>query len=652
MRARQNYLFDKYVSEHSYLTPEVRDKITKATTAYSQKNLPKAPLSSTDFATWAATVDVADESKENPKFSMHFSALKNAYAASASTGDAVDALELAKDVLILVLDEEEGSAVRDPELFRKLPAFWENHFNEDMQALNVLPPTVVTRVSEYVPEIVSFVEQMVKNGYAYEAQGSVYFDTASFEREGKHVYAKLQPWSRGKTDLIDEGEGSLSVKTTADGKKSPFDFALWKASKPGEPEWASPWGQGRPGWHIECSVMASEVIGSQMDIHSGGIDLAFPHHDNELAQSEAYHECPQWVNYFLHTGHLHIEGLKMSKSLKNFITIREALEKYSSRQLRLAFALTQWNSALDFKEGLISEVKTVETTFTNFFAVVRALVAEDSASIAAGAHIPQRFGTLEKTLFKELATAQEEVHAALCDNLATPAAIQNMVNLVARANIYVSAAKAEVSTSTLAEVARWCTRVLSVFGFDARPDGLGWSDPTDSESSSAEEIAMPFVRVLSRYRDQVRKSAIAKDPYSEFLKASDRVRNEDLLELGVALDDRDGDLPALVKFVDKEELARQRAEKLAKENAKLDRKKKAKEEEEKKARERIEKGKTDPKEMFKAMEEFSLFDETGLPTHDKEGVELAKSRKKKLAKEYETQKKLHAEYLKWLEQSK
>jgi cysteinyl-tRNA synthetase len=125
--------------------------------------------------------------------------------------------------------------------------------------------------------------------------------------------------------------GALTAGSGERRRKS--DFALWKASKPGEPSWPSPWGEGRPGWHIECSAMASEVLGAEMDIHSGGSDLAFPHHDNELAQSEAYHECPGWVNYFLHTGHLHIEGLKMSKSLKNFITIDVRCPSYYVRHV-------------------------------------------------------------------------------------------------------------------------------------------------------------------------------------------------------------------------------------------------------------------------------------------------------------------------------
>lgn len=134
-------------------------------------------------------------------------------------------------------------------------------------------------------------------------------------------------------------------------KKSLNDFALWKSSKGGEPWWDSPWGKGRPGWHIECSVMASAICGESLDIHTGGIDLRFPHHDNELAQAEAYFGNSHWVRYFLHSGHLTISGCKMSKSLKNFITIQEALKNHSSRQLRLAFLLHSWKDTLDYSDS-------------------------------------------------------------------------------------------------------------------------------------------------------------------------------------------------------------------------------------------------------------------------------------------------------------
>lgn len=144
--------------------------------------------------------------------------------------------------------------------------------------------------------------------------------------------------------------GDLSTLKISE-KKSSIDFALWKCSKEGEPWWESPWGKGRPGWHIECSVMASIICGESLDIHTGGIDLKFPHHDNEMAQAEAYFNNSNWVRYFLHSGHLTIAGCKMSKSLKNFITIQDALKKYSARQLRLAFLLHSWKDTLDYSDN-------------------------------------------------------------------------------------------------------------------------------------------------------------------------------------------------------------------------------------------------------------------------------------------------------------
>lgn len=189
----------------------------------------------------------------------------------------------------------------DPSLSRSLARFWEAKFFEDMARLRVREPDTLTRVTEYVPEIVAFVERIIQNGYAYEVTGSVYFDTNKFDSTENHAYAKLEPWSKGNKELLEEGEGRYAlirhpvasllnphpgVLSNATGRRSTADFALWKASKPGEPFWPSPWGPGRPGWHIECSVMASAILGDNIDVHSGGIDLAFPHHDNEIAQSE------------------------------------------------------------------------------------------------------------------------------------------------------------------------------------------------------------------------------------------------------------------------------------------------------------------------------------------------------------------------------
>lgn len=208
---------------------------------------------------------------------------------------------------------------------------YESEFLDDMKNLNAELPDVITRVSEFVPEIIAYIEKIIANGYAYESNSSVYFDVSKFNDGEKHKYAKLEPTSVNDKELLKEGEGVLADVETTD-KKNSYDFALWKKSKENEPQWNSPWGKGRPGWHIECSAMASDFFKEfPIDIHSGGIDLRFPHHDNEIAQAEAYYDCDSWINYFIHTGHLHIEGRKMSKSLKNFITIKHILSQYNAR---------------------------------------------------------------------------------------------------------------------------------------------------------------------------------------------------------------------------------------------------------------------------------------------------------------------------------
>lgn len=315
--------------------------------------------------------------ESNEKFTMHLEALtasRNAIATAkqdlaagnSSREQSTKLLQASVDVLGPWLDAQKGKTVTDPAIFRALAAYWEDDFMKDMSNLRVEPPTTLTRVSEFVPEIAQYIQRIIDNGYAYATDdGSVYFDVAAYDgakpagEDWNHTYAKIRPWSKGNRRLLEEGEGSLSNER---GKKSQSDFALWKASKAGEPSWHSPWGPGRPGWHIECSVMATHVLSDKMDIHSGGVDLAYPHHDNEIAQTEAHAECRQWVNYFLHTGHLHIEGLKMSKSLKNFITIKEALQKHTARQLRLMFIMQPWSGRMDFRESGMAEVKSIEST--------------------------------------------------------------------------------------------------------------------------------------------------------------------------------------------------------------------------------------------------------------------------------------------------
>ncbi|GFH15847.1 tRNA-synt_1e domain-containing protein [Haematococcus lacustris] len=379
----------------------------------------------------------------------------------------------------------------------------QREFVEDMEVLGCRPPTVMTRVSEYIPEVVAYIQVIIDNGMAYESGGSVYFDTASFRACG-HTYAKLKPWAVGSTLLAAEGEANFETRE----KRSHADFALWKAAKPGEPTWESPWGLGRPGWHIECSAMASAVLGMRMDIHSGGEDLRFPHHDNELAQAEAhYHHqgCKQWVNYFLHSGHLEIEGLKMSKSLKNFITIREALQSFSARQLRLMFAMQPWN------KPMVGEMKARESQIKNFFQNIE--VAMRSAEAHPG--MATRWQAPELELSRRLQAVQEAVHTALCDNINTAAAMDALSDLIKAVNIYLAKLQEGAQLPQpllLGRCSAYVTRILPGLT-EAGVAGAG-------SSLSQSRAAAAVLDALAGFRDQVRSLAKAKGDAAAFLAAA------------------------------------------------------------------------------------------------------------------------------------
>lgn len=656
IKARQEYLFDEYISKFDKkINEELKVKVKECIESYIAKNLSDFEGSLNEFAKWVQTLDLKEIGLTKPKFPMHVKAVLSAIDAYNNDKEFEQFVNKTKDVIVPVLDAELGSKVTDPSIFKKCSSYWERQYDLDMAKLNVLKPTVVTRVSEYVPEIIEFVEKIIERGYAYAtSDGSVYFNTSKFDNNEKHQYAKCQPWSKGDMELIEDGEGSLTNKESVESKLNSSDFALWKSSKAGEPFWESPWGKGRPGWHIECSVMGSDFVGDKMDIHSGGIDLAFPHHDNELAQSEAHFDCDQWVNYFLHTGHLHIEGQKMSKSLKNFITIEEALDRYSSRQLRLCFSLVQWNNPLDFKDTLLNESKSVESTLDKFFGKIRALKRDNEDKLNNGEVISKKFGELEKKLFKQFGNSKDLVHESLCDNLSVPLAIRNMMDLVNNCNIYIGEVGSDIKIDLVVEIVKYLTKMLKIFGFEVREDGMGWKDSHQSSgdnnsSGSVEEIGMPFVKVLSKFRDKIRSMSIKGDLDSKkVLLLCDELRDIDMLELGVALDDRGSGEGALIKFLNKnerEELLRQQREKEEIQKEKLRKKEEQARQAALKEKERMEKAKISPLEMFKTAE-YKEWDEEGIPTVLSNGEEVSKSGRKKLVKQQQQQRKLHEAYMK------
>ncbi|XP_054426710.1 cysteine--tRNA ligase, cytoplasmic isoform X1 [Pteronotus mesoamericanus] len=635
-RARQNHLFERY-REKQPRAAQLLEDVHAALEPFSMRLSETAdPDKRQMLERTLQAVRLAVEPLET--------ALRTGLAAEDVDSRAQVLLEEARDLLSDWLDSTLGGEVTDNSIFSELPKFWEGEFHRDMQALNVLPPDVLTRVSEYVPEIVDFVQKIVDNGYGYVSNGSVYFDTVKFASSEGHSYGKLVPEAVGDQKALHEGEGDLSISADRlSEKRSPNDFALWKASKPGEPSWPCPWGKGRPGWHIECSAMAGTLLGASMDIHGGGFDLRFPHHDNELAQSEAYFENDHWVRYFLHTGHLTIAGCKMSKSLKNFVTIKDALKQHSARQLRLAFLMHSWKDTLDYSSNTMESALQYEKFMNEFFLNVKDI-------LRAPVDITSQFEKWEEEeaeLNESFSSKKAAVHAALCDNVDTRTVLEEMRALVGQCNQYMAARKAarrRPNRALLESVALYLTHMLKIFGAIEEESTLGFPVGGPGSSLNLESTVMPYLQVLSEFREAVRK--IARDrKVPEVLQLSDALRDNILPELGVRLEDHEG-LPPVVKLVDRETSLREREDKKRAEEERRKKREEAARKKQEQEAAKLAKMRIPPSEMFLSeSDKYSRFDENGLPTHDVDGKELSKGQAKKLKKLFEAQEKLHTEYL-------
>jgi len=238
-------------------------------------------------------------------------------------------------------------AAQNNEPVDKLTGRYIDAMHEDEASLSVLRPTHEPRATSAIAGMVTMIEKLIESGYAYAAKnGDVFYSVSKFERYGQLSGRKLEDMRAGERVAVDPN------------KQDPMDFVLWKSAKPGEPSWPSPWGEGRPGWHIECSVMAKNLLGEEFDIHGGGRDLQFPHHENEIAQSEAAHAGTTFARYWMHNGLVRVDEEKMSKSLDNFFTIRDVLKEYNGEEIRFFIINSHYRSSLNYSTGQLNMARS------------------------------------------------------------------------------------------------------------------------------------------------------------------------------------------------------------------------------------------------------------------------------------------------------
>lgn len=544
-----------------------------------------------------------------------------------------------------------------------------------MEALNVQPPNAITRVSEHMSEIIDYVEKIQANGFAYESSdgSGVYFHT----KQLGDAYGKLDPTRNAHvsasdvqaSDLEPEQDGANETST----KKDKRDFALWKASKePGEPSWDSPWGKGRPGWHIECSAMTHHVLGVKLDIHTGGIDLKFPHHNNEIAQCEAHnatsscshqdhsHHTADWCKHFIHFGHLYIQGLKMSKSLKNFISIKDFLKSHSADHFRLFCLQFKYRSNLHFSADRIRDAVVLSDRIKGFF---RSVQAYGGSSGSQAGSAPKKCESVDLELLNLLFATKASVDAALMDDFNTPLVLNLLLELISRLNQYLLD-RPDGPSEVLLSVAKYVLEVLDLFGLEGLYHEFAHvpqlfainkrTTTTQAESSTASELSTSgeeILRALVRFRAAVREEAL-KDPRSaqnsQILSLCDAIRNDELPQLGVHIEDLASGR-SVFKLSSREERDATQAASLAAEQeaqtvaAQLHNKQQMFD-----ALMQIA-----PVDLFRKAPEykdkFTAFDDQGVPTHaidsnESEEEELSKSQRKKLQKKLEKHAKSYTKY--------
>jgi len=295
-------------------------------------------------------------------------------------------------------------------------------YHEDMKRLGVGAPDIEPKATEHIDEMVQIVKGLVAKGHAYAVEGDVYFRVSSFSDYGKLSKRNVDDLKAGARVEVDER------------KDDPLDFALWKASKPGEPAWNSPWGPGRPGWHIECTAMSFKHLGQTFDIHTGGKDLVFPHHENEIAQSEAY-SGSKFVNYWLHNGFVNINQEKMSKSLGNFFTIRDILDQYDAEVVRLFLLSTHYRSPIDFSD---TNLKDARSGLDRFYTMKEAMKNFLTGKKPTAVKPEEVIESSDRPLYNKIGNLPKAFEEAMDDDFNTAFAIGLIYDLVRDVNKFLA----------------------------------------------------------------------------------------------------------------------------------------------------------------------------------------------------------------------
>ncbi len=394
--------------------------------------------------------------------------------------------------------------------YKEIAERYIQEFDYDMELLGMEKPTVSPRATDHIAEMITMIQILIDKGFAYVVDGDVYFNVGKFPAYGKLSGKNIEELNAGARIEVDER------------KQNPLDFALWKRSKEGEPFWECPWGRGRPGWHIECSVMSQKYLGKTFDIHGGGMDLIFPHHENEIAQAECASGEP-FARYWIHNGFVNINQQKMSKSLKNFFTIREILHTYHPEVLRLFLLSNHYRSPVDYSEQNLAEAKS---GLDRFYALLKDL--DEMTNLNAGS-APQSLG--ERNLVKELQAFPDTFHRAMDDDFNTAEVLGHLFVLTRSLNALVNQKK-KFPTFQLAEGTRALAKqqfrlVGEVFGL-FREAPQDYFQKQRDKGLAAAAISQEEIEQLIKMREQARGAR-------DFAQA-DAIRAQ-LLEKGIVLKD-------------------------------------------------------------------------------------------------------------------